>query len=122
MFPFKTKVEAPAAAVAPKTLLDLKNVLKAGAAFIKENKPKLKHYVLTPEGIKAHWDLYYAVAKTRRNFRHELIAYCELRGMERKRVEVPAENNLPDEELIKKIKASYLPVWRLDEDVHPGKA
>ena len=37
-------------------------------------------------------------------FRHQHIAYCELRGRDRKQIEQPREDNLPNETWIDKIK------------------
>lgn len=41
-------------------------------------------------------------------FRHNHIAYCELRGRTRDQIEKPAENNLPNETYIEKIKQRWL--------------
>ena len=40
-------------------------------------------------------------------YRCKHIAYCELRGIERNRIEIPADNNQPDEYLISKYKADW---------------
>jgi hypothetical protein len=40
-------------------------------------------------------------------FRHFHIAYCELRGKSRDQIEVPRENNEPNEKLIREIKEKY---------------
>ena len=40
-------------------------------------------------------------------FRHQHIAYCELRGRDRKQIEQPREDNLPNETWIDKIKKEW---------------
>jgi len=44
------------------------------------------------------------LADIRREHRHRHIAYCELRGTPRERIETPRPDNLPSEALIRKIK------------------
>jgi len=46
------------------------------------------------------WDINYELAKSRRRFRHEHIAYCLVRGRSYEQIERPAENNKPDLKLI----------------------
>jgi len=46
------------------------------------------------------WDLY----KSRNEFRHTHIAYCEVRGRTREQIETPREDNRPNEDKITKIK------------------
>ena len=41
-------------------------------------------------------------------YRHQHIAYCELRGRERHQIEVPAPDNLPNDSYIEKIKNEWL--------------
>jgi hypothetical protein len=41
-------------------------------------------------------------------YRHVHIAYCEIRGRERSQIEIPREDNLPNEDKISKIKDSIL--------------
>lgn len=43
-----------------------------------------------------------------RDYRHYHIAYSELRGVIRERIEKPRKDNLPNEEWIKQIKEKYL--------------
>lgn len=50
------------------------------------------------------WKLY----SIRWKYRHVHIAYCEIRGKERSQIEVPREDNLPNEDEIAKIKDSIL--------------
>ena len=40
-------------------------------------------------------------------FRHQHIAYCELRGRTRKQIEVPGEDNAPDKSWIKRLKNEW---------------
>jgi hypothetical protein len=42
------------------------------------------------------------------HFRHIHIAFCETRGRTREEIEKPAQNNLPNENYIKKIKEEIL--------------
>lgn len=104
-----------------KTLRDLKQFLKDTAIQIKVNKPIIRGWddFSSKEKLQTYWELHSKVNAARRSFRHHLIAYCELRGMRRERVERPASNNLPNEDAIKKVKEEYLPTWREEhEDVH----
>lgn len=41
-------------------------------------------------------------------FRHNHIAYCELRGRSREQIEKPSDNNLPNEDYITKIKTHWM--------------
>ena len=52
-------------------------------------------------------------------FRHNHIAYCELRGRQRQQIEVPREGNEPSEYLISKIKKEWLDkiaAWREEDE------
>lgn len=106
-----------------KNLSDLKTYLRETAFAIKSNKPIIK---AGPRGtayeeIRQHWSLVSEVDQMRKAFRHHLIAYCEMRGMARDRIEKPAENNRPSEDRIREIKELYTPVWRFsDENIHTG--
>lgn len=44
----------------------------------------------------------------RYEYRHIHIAYCEIRGRERKQIEIPRDDNLPNEDKISGIKESIL--------------
>lgn len=49
-------------------------------------------------------------------FRHQHIAYCELRGRKREEIECPNENNTPDENWIDRVKQEWekaVHEWRL---------
>lgn len=106
-----------------KNLSDLKQYLKATAFAIKANKPltKVNPDGKTNEEVAHHWSLYYEVKKMRIAFRLHLIAYCEIRGVLREKIETPAENNKPNEKEIERIKTEYAPVWRFsNETIHTG--
>lgn len=48
-------------------------------------------------------------------FRHNHIAYCELRGRKREQIEMPREGNEPSETLIDKVKKEWqgkITAWR----------
>jgi len=48
-------------------------------------------------------------------FRHQHIAYCELRGKKREEIERPAQDNKPDEDWISRVKnewESLIQEWR----------
>lgn len=48
-------------------------------------------------------------------FRHQHIAYCEMRGKHREEIEQPAKDNKPDQEWISRIKSEWEPKiqeWR----------
>jgi len=85
---------------------ELKTELKGLAKELRywKSKRKLK------ELIKLDMMQYQVVSKIawkRHEFRHRHIAYCQLRGRERYQIEVPAENNLPNETYIKEIMAEH---------------
>jgi hypothetical protein len=54
--------------------------------------------------IKEHHDDWDSIT-----FRHQHIAYCELRGRTRSQIEVPGKDNLPDEKWISRIKSEWEP-------------
>lgn len=78
----------------------LKSFLKQLAVKIRVDKR-----TETPSLFKYYGDSY--------TFRHFHIAYCELRGRTREQIEIPAENNLPNETLIQQIKEQY--AWSQEE-------
>ena len=55
----------------------------------------------------ALWRIQDKIDRKRYEFRHRHIAYCQLRGRERTAIEVPAENNLPNEKYIERIMAEH---------------
>jgi hypothetical protein len=91
---------------AHKLFLELKELLKSKAVVIKQAKIALKNAAKAGESYGA---FQYKVLEEKREFRHHLIAYCEMKGMARERIEKPAENNLPNEAYIAKIKEQYTP-------------
>jgi len=46
--------------------------------------------------------------RIRWEYRHVHIAYCEIRGKERTQIEIPRDDNLPNEDKISSIKESIL--------------
>jgi hypothetical protein len=53
------------------------------------------------------WDIEGQVAWRKHDARHKHIAYCELRGRERHEIEVPRDDNFPNENLIEEIKREH---------------
>jgi len=50
-------------------------------------------------------------------FRHQHIAYCELRGRTRDQIEVPREDNKPDQDWIDRLKKEWstkIDAWRVE--------
>ena len=83
----------------------MKAELKAQAATIKAQRSNYKeacrghaHSAVTPM-----WQL----VLMSRDYRHKHIAYCELRGVPRDRIEKPREGNAPDEAAIARYKTAY---------------
>ncbi len=82
----------------------LKQWLLARAVEIRETRKIYKD-----EQRKSGWSyLAWGLQTMSREYRHHHIAYSELRGKTRDQIEKPRENNLPDEDIIKSIKAEYL--------------
>jgi len=86
-------------------LLQLKNLLKEFAIEIKELKKDLKETQRQNNG--AGGGLMFNLFVKRRDCRHHHIAYSEMRGKTREQIEKPREDNLPNEDLITKIKKEY---------------
>lgn len=103
-------------------LRDLKEYLKLTAFSIKANKPLTKgsYDSSSYEKIRAHWELVGKIQDMRREFRHHLVAYCEMRGLSRERIEKPADNNRPNEDRIREIKGIFEPHWGQYEALHTG--
>lgn len=75
---------------------------------IKENQKKLALK------IKEQHDLWDSI-----KFRHQHIAYCELRGRSRDQIEQPAKYNKPNEEWISKLKKEWgdiIKEWRISNE------
>ncbi len=52
-------------------------------------------------------------------FRHNHIAYCEIRGRERSQIEVPRDGNEPSEHLIESLKKTWISkisAWREENE------
>lgn len=82
----------------------IKEELKAEAETIKILKQGRK-----PKNYKEefHRDLW-KLPSLRNSYRIQHIAYCEIRGVPRDRIEKPRDNNKPDDQAIKKIKDQWL--------------
>lgn len=75
----------------------------------KENQKKLAAQIRSEDGTD--YDSYL--------FRHNHIAYCELRGRTRSQIELPRDGNEPSESLIKKIKDEWnkkIIAWREENE------
>jgi hypothetical protein len=84
-----------------KKYIELKNQLKDWAKeirFYKDHRKldKRENYTLS--------FLEYEILKLKWEFRHNHIAYCELRGREYNEIERPSEGNEPDRKFIDKTK------------------
>lgn len=89
-------------------LLQLKNYLKKLAIKIKKDKKELKEAQRSyKDGKGAGSELMCGLFLERRNYRHHHIAYSEMRGKTRDQIEKPREDNLPNEDLIAKVKKEY---------------
>jgi len=55
----------------------------------------------------ALWKIVSTIESYSYDARHKHIAYCELRGTERHRIEIPAEDNYPNESYIEQIKEKH---------------
>jgi len=62
--------------------------------------------------IREHHDEWDSV-----KFRHQHIAYCELRGRTREQIEIPGEGNAPDQDWIDRLKKEWqteIDEWRAE--------
>ena len=82
-----------------------KNEQKAIARRIRELKT---HRPLANRGDYDINELDWDIRSLSQEFRHRHIAYCEVRGRTRAQIEQPAENNKPNNGLVKSIKANLL--------------
>jgi len=85
---------------------ELKQELKDLAKELRYWKSKRKLPARQELG-KALWEVESAIYWRRREFRHKHIAYCQLRGRERYKIERPADDNLPNEATIERIMAEH---------------
>lgn len=92
---------------------ELKQILKEKASHIRSERDRarnLKHEGNGPEANSIHINLSYNDSQKYRCYH---IAYCELRGKTREQIEIPRENNLPNQYTIDKIKQEY--AWTPEE-------
>lgn len=88
-----------------KPISELKSKLKEKAEFLHNEKPKRK--IDKREG-RSLWDIESGIYDAKSWYRHHHIAYCQLWGTPREKIEKPAENNLPNESLIEGIMNEYV--------------
>jgi len=79
----------------------LKNIAKEIREY-KNYRPKENRHEKTLWSIESHIHI------LKYDYRHNHIAYCELRGRDREQIEKPAQNNLPNEKYIDQIKQEIL--------------
>lgn len=86
-------------------LRETKSKLKSIASEIRalKNQRPLKN-----RGAKKLWEIESNLNQLRYHFRHNHIAYCELRGRSRDQIEKPSESNKPNQSYIDKIKKEIL--------------
>ena len=90
----------------------LKAYLKDTAAQIKESTKQLKKYQ-KEEQYTIYSGLQRRIPILQYDYRHHHIAYCELRGIPRDRIEKPKDKHLPNESYIAQIKEKY--AWTPEE-------
>ncbi|MCK9556080.1 hypothetical protein M0R19_08270 [Candidatus Pacearchaeota archaeon] len=75
---------------------------------IKEEFKSLANEIKTFKSLRKKYKGFVPGLNSMRSiYRHKHIAYCELRGMERKDIEIPGEFNKADEGLIEKYKTEW---------------
>lgn len=86
-------------------LLNCKQELKEKALLIRRMKLSLKpkNRIKDPT-LEKYVDEIWKISYTRYNYRHQHIAYCEVRGRTREQIEKPKDTNLPKEKLIQEYK------------------
>ena len=97
-----------------KNIQKLKAELKTKAQIIRDTRARLKEEQRSGYWIKAA-TIQCGIISLKRDFRHNHIAYCELRGRTRDQIEIPNTNNLPNEAVIKRIKEEY--AWEIEEGI-----
>jgi hypothetical protein len=86
------------------TINDLKALLKQSAFNLRDAHRRRKLKNLKPgEQQSSSWK----TAVTSREHRHNHIAYCELRGTPREKIEQPRDDNKANENIIAEIKIKY---------------
>jgi hypothetical protein len=86
-----------------------KNLLKEEALLIRKLKFSLKqkNRIKDPTLEKVYNEAW-KLPSLRFNYRHQHIAYCEVRGRTRDQIEKPRPNNLPKEKFIETYKINLL--------------
>jgi hypothetical protein len=87
---------------------ELKQQLKDWAIQIRVYK---NHRKLDKRGDYTLSFLEYEILKLKHQFRHNHIAYCELRGREYNEIENPSKDNQPNRKLIDSIKLQWGDVY-----------
>jgi len=85
-------------------LTEIKNQQKERGFTIRKLKKERKGIKTEDEFSNTLWSLY----KLRIEFRHTHIAYCEVRGKTREQIEIPREDNQPNEDKISKVKEEII--------------
>lgn len=102
-------------------LLVQKNLLKEKALQIRKLKLSLKqkNRLKDPTLEKIYVDEAWMLPSLRFNYRHQHIAYCEVRGRTREQIEKPRPDNLPKEKLIQEYKSKLIAeVEKYNEIIH----
>lgn len=92
---------------------ELKQILKEKASYIRSERDRarvLKHEGNGPKANSIHNNLSYHDSP---DYRCYHIAYCELRGRSREKIEIPHQDNPPNEHKINQIKKEY--AWTPEE-------
>lgn len=88
-----------------KKKLELKELAHQIRKYKLSRKPK--NVILYPE-LKTLYDSLWKLDSLRYRYRHEHIAYCEVRGRTRQQIETPKDDNKPNEEDIQEYKNKLL--------------
>ena len=93
-------------------LKEVKDQLKIWASLSKDLKKSRKQ---DKRNGRSLWLIEDMIRGLRWDFRHNHIAYCELRGWSREQIECPRDNNKASEYYIDKLKERW--AGKIDEDV-----
>lgn len=99
-------------------LHEVKENLKTIACAIRKNKRSRKK---GKHGDIPLWKIESTILSLKREFRHLHIAYCEVRGVPRERIETPGEFHQPNEMRIQRIKETWEGAIDDEEDVRDGE-
>jgi hypothetical protein len=88
-----------------KTKLELKELASQIRKIKLSRKPK--NVILYPE-LKPFQDGLWKLDRLRYEYRHQHIAYCEIRGRTRQQIETPKDDNKPNEDKITEYKNKLL--------------